>query len=352
VLLDYERYETRSKKKKKLRYVLFFFFLAGIGTGLYFVIAHFLFNTNPLEFLSFTSPVENSDSLWMKLVEAEEEQNKIADEISRTAPDKIDPLQKRLSVLEEEQKKTIEAILKLCDESLQLNPLNLRSLIYHGFASYYRAGYESSFENRVPYLNQSVVSLRRALLIANDEMKPQIFFMLGRIYFNKREFYYDLAQRYLEQAVNLGYKGIDTYEYLVLINDEWGNTEKSIEYLGRAYEENKNDIILFHLAKSYNKVNRPDDAKKLLVQILSTSKDRELLKECQFLLGEIDFDRADYKNAEKQYLDILKTDENSAEAHFRLALIFEKTGDYAHYRYELRRTLENDPGHSGARSRF
>jgi len=32
--------------------------------------------------------------------------------------------------------------------------------------------------------------------------------------------------------------------------------------------------------------------------------------------------------------------------------VLEKKGDYVGYRYELRRTLENDPGHSGARSRL
>ena len=48
----------------------------------------------------------------------------------------------------------------------------------------------------------------------------------------------------------------------------------------------------------------------------------------------------------------MNDDTNSAEAHFRLALIYEKLGDYARYRYELRLTLEKDRGHSGARSRL
>jgi tetratricopeptide (TPR) repeat protein len=333
MLLDYERYQVKSKKKKKLRLIIILLLILGAGVGVYFLITAVFFSAAPLPALMLLSPAENLRARWQEFLLADKSDQQGA---------------KR----EENEKKILDDILTLCDESLKGNSLDLQFLVYHGYASFYRARFESAFENQLPYFNQAVVSLRRALDVANEEMRPQLCYMLGKAYYNKRNYYYDLAAKYLEKALNLGYKGRDTYGYLVSVNDEWGNTEKAIDYLEQAYKDNQSDLYLFHLAKSYKKLNKTDEAADLLTKILRGSTDAELLREAKFLSGEIYFDKRDYRAAEKMYRDILKDDDNSAEAHFRLALIYEKISDYAQYRYELRRTLEKDPGHSGARSRL
>jgi tetratricopeptide (TPR) repeat protein len=332
MLLDYERYQRKSKIKKS-RLIVFFLLLASLAGGTIFLISRFVRDDKDFPSLTLRSPEQRLDDRWAELIR-----------IERTAA----PAEKR----EEDQKKVLDELLRLSGDYLKNNPLSLKALLYHGFGSFYRALYESSFEARLPYIDQSIVSERRALLLAGPGLRPQLSYMLGRAYYYKRNYYYDLAVRYLEQALKLGYKKADAYEYLVLMYDEWGNTEKSIGYLEQAYEERKSDLYLYYLAKCYKKVNRTAEAGELLNRVIAGSQDAELLKECKFLLGEILFDEANYAQAERLYRDILKTDENSAEAHFRLALILEKLGDYAQYRYELRLTLEKDPGHSGARGRL
>jgi tetratricopeptide (TPR) repeat protein len=334
MLLDYERYQRRSSKKK-YRIVVVILLLAAFGAGAFLLISQISRNNRFFDFLTFRSPEENLDRLWSELVRDEQA-----------------PRGAQAEKRDDERKKLLDEILRLSGEYLKDQPLSARGLIYHGYASFYRALNETSFDKQVPFLNQAVVSLRRALSNAGNEIRPQLSYMLGRVYFYKRSSYYDLAARYLEQALKLGYKKAEVFEYLVLVYNEWGATDKAISYLQQAYAEKRNGIYLFYLAKNYKKVNRTTEAREMLTRVMTDPVDAELLKECKFLLGEILFDQANYPQAEKLYRDIIATDENSAEAHFRLALIYEKLGDYAQYRYELRVTLEKDRGHSGARSRL
>ena len=253
---------------------------------------------------------------------------------------------------QEEKLTILTDLLEKSQALLADTPLDLRALVYHGYASYYRARFEHSFETRLPYYNQALVSLRRARIIADPTLEGQLAYMLGRIYFYKRDYFYDLAERYLEQAIHLGYKGQESYEYLVVINDAWGNAERSIEYLEKVLKERTDDMYLFRLAGNYWKVGRTEEAVRILEGIINRTDNENLGRECRFLLGEISFAAGKFSAAEAQYRSILEKDDDSAEAHFRLALIYEKKGDYVQYRYQLRRTLENDPGHSGARSRL
>jgi len=332
MLLDYERYQRKSPKKKS-RIILFLFLLTAFGLGTYFFVSAFFRNRKAFESLTMPSPEDRLDALWSKLIA-------------------VDRAPAQSAKREDDEKKVLDEILRLSGDLLKNRPLSLKPLLYHGYAAFYRALCESAFEKQLPYLNQSVVSQRRALLLAGGELKPQLCYMLGRAYFHKRSSYYDLAARYLEQALKLGYKRTDAYEYLVLVYNEWGVTDKAIGYLEKAYAENHDVLYLYYLAQSYQKVNRLAEARELLNRVKSEARDPELLKESRFLLGEILFQQGNYSQAERQYREILNDDGNSAEAHFRLALIYEKAGDYARYRYELRLTLEKDPGHSGARSRL
>ncbi len=330
MLLDYERYQ-RKKSKKKGRVFLILILVIAAGVGGYFLVTRVILHRDPFTPLAASGTRADLDTLWAEFVRLQ------GNDTDKNA---------------EDEKKLLDEILKQSENRLKTDPLAARILIFHGYASFYRALHEESFEARRPYLDQAVFSLRRSLASAGTSILPQLSYMLGRTYFFKREYYYDLAARYLEQALNLGYKKADVFEYLVLINTEWGHTEKSIEYLKRAYEDRQSDLYLFYLAKNYTKVKRGAEAAGILDKIIASTQDGELLRECKFLSGEILFDQGKFAQAEKRYRDILHSDPESAEAHYRLALIYEKSGDYAQYRYELRQTLEKDPGHSGARSRL
>lgn len=333
MVLDYERFQIRSKKRKSRRIIFVLLFFIGLLAGSYFFVSNVILKKPLIDVLFSAEPIEDLDSVWNSFVAAAKSQS----EDSQTA---------------EETAGILDEILSRTEIILKENPLDFRALVFHGYAAFYRSFHESTFSAQLVFFNRAILSIRRALLIAPQEMKAQLYYVLGKSYYFKREYYYDLAAKHLETALNLGYKEADTYEFLVLINEAWGNTETSIRFLELAYGEKKDELYLLHLAREYKKANRIDDAKKILSGLLETVKEPAMARECKFLLGEISFEQGDMTAAESLYRSILEADTNSAEAHFRLALILEKKGDYAAYRYELRRTLENDPGHSGARSRL
>src|SRR3989304_4392101 len=177
MLLDYERYQVKSKKRHKGRVVVLLLCLVVLGVGGYFLVSEVIIKIPFFQTLFFPAPAPDIDGLWTRFVVLK----------SGTGEEKP-PTEDELKLLNE--------VLARSEESLATHPLDLRSLVYHGYGLFYRASYETTFENKLSFYNQSLVSLRRALVVANDEIKPQIFYMLGKIYFYKRDFYYDLAERY------------------------------------------------------------------------------------------------------------------------------------------------------------
>lgn len=333
MILDYARFQLKNKRRKQRRLIIGLIFSLGFLIATYFFLSEIVFQKPLFEFIF---PPENKKSLpdlWQEyLIALTNNENK--------------PLNQEagLSLLEE--------IITLSNQILAKDPLNSEALVYHGYALFQRGTYEDKYESSLNYYNQALWSLRRAMLIVPSQLKAQLAYLLGRIYFAKRDFYYELSLKYLEMAFNLGYKEVDIYEHQYLIYEAWSDSAKAVEVLAKAYEQKKNDIYLFFLARSLKKLKQYSDAKEKLQALLAKTLEGPLLREARLLLGEVAFEEGDLALAEAIYRALLADEANLAEAHFRLALVLEKKGDYVGYRYELRRTLENDPGHSGARSRL
>jgi len=86
--------------------------------------------------------------------------------------------------------------------------------------------------------------------------------------------------------------------------------------------------------------------------IISKTKDNELLIESRLLLGTIYFDKKEYVKAKELYDQILNGSSESDKAHYQLALVYEKLGDYAKYRSELRKAYMLNPKNEDARHRL
>ncbi|MBN1523728.1 MAG: tetratricopeptide repeat protein [Spirochaetales bacterium] len=347
MILDYERYSSRKAKKKnryKAKIVIIFLFILLLLSGAYFFGFFSLFTTGTTAEAKIPAGY-SIEQIWNHV--PWNYQPWTIEENSQIPFRNI-----TLKFMQKTYVSLLNEIITQCDAILEEKPIDARALFYRGSAYYFLAHPQLPPETRQENLTQALISLRRARLSQTKKYTPEITYLLGKIYFHKKRYFYDCAIEYLEKSLELGYKGSDTYEYLAIAFEESGVIDRSIEYLLRAYSEDQKDIYLFFLAKYYAKSGDTKNAKEYLGQTLKLSKNIELQTEARFLLGELLFNERDYKNAEKLYKDILAENDTSAEAHFRLALVYEKYGDYAQYRYELRRTLENDPSHSGARNRL
>ena len=232
------------------------------------------------------------------------------------------------------------------------DPMNAEALMFHGFARFYQALGEFSMEDRLGFIDDSIISLRKARILENHPFPAKIEYVLGKAYYHKGKYYMDQAARFLESALEKGVDADDVYEYLGLTYGQLGRYERSAEYFETAVERNSSDLLYLTLAQTYYKLSRIPQAEEYLIRTINRTEDVSIEEKSRFLLGQIYIDKEDYLKAENQYNMILEKDPRSADAHFQLGEIYAELGDSIRARSEWRKALQIDPSHYGARLRY
>lgn len=245
-----------------------------------------------------------------------------------------------------------DEIITNCEGILATRPLDAQALVFRGFSYFYKAMSEAAQEERVGDLEESIVSLRRSTLQDRSPWPAERDYVLGKAYFHKGKYYYDLAIRYLEKALAQGYTNDDIYDYLGLAYTQLDRVDEGLKHFLAALEKNPTDLLLLTIAQTYLQLKNPGEAKGYLTRAVNKTEDPAVERKSRFLLGQIYFDQSDYFKSEKEYLDILGLDPQSADAHFYLGEIYQKMGDTVKARAEWRKTLGIDPAHYGARLRY
>jgi tetratricopeptide (TPR) repeat protein len=265
---------------------------------------------------------------------------------------KLKPEAEAQSLNELWQNRLYDELIARCDSRLQENPMETAALVYRGFAYFYKAVSEVTLEERIPFLDESIVSLRLSKLDADNPWIAETYYVLGKAYYHKGKFYYDLTLEYLQRALEAGYQREDVYDYLGLAATQLDRIEEGLEYFHKALEINPTDLLLLMIGKSYLQLERIDEAEEYLLRAVNKTEDSAVENTCRFLLGQLYFERQDYFKAENQYTEILALDQNSADAHYYLGEIYSKMNDPVRARAEWRKSLAIDPAHYGARLRY
>ncbi|MBI9108720.1 MAG: tetratricopeptide repeat protein [Spirochaetales bacterium] len=242
-----------------------------------------------------------------------------------------------------------ETINEKCEALLSIDPMNQKALIYNGFSYFYRGTSQFSLEEKIPLFDDALVNLRKALLICNDAIRGKVQYIIGKCYYQKGNFYSDLAIKYLEESVEAGYTGEDTYEYLGLLYSRLNKYQESADYYIKAIEGNPTDMLYLVLAQTYYQLGEIENAEEYLIWTLNKTADFSVEQKARYLLGNIFVEKKEYLKAEKEYRIILEKNNKAADAHYYLGDIYDKIGDSAKARYEWRKCLEIDSYHYGAR---
>jgi len=249
--------------------------------------------------------------------------------------------------------RSYQEIINRCDEYLAEDPLNGTFLCLKGFAAFYKADELGSAEERAPYLEQSIVSLRRARVSPNVVWATESEYVLGKAYFLKGKYYYDLAVRSLEQALAKGYKGDDSYEYLGAAYERLGDLRRGLENYLKAASEKPGDALYLTIAMVYYQLKDLGNAEEFFIRAKSQTDDPEVAKKSRSMLAGIYLDRSEFIKAEREYKDILTLDPEYADAYFGLGEVYRRSGgDQAQARAMYRKTLVLDPSHVGAKLRY
>ena len=258
----------------------------------------------------------------------------------------------QVNVLELWNNGSYDEILANGQEELKRLPLDPGTLIFSGFAAFHKGVAEVSVEKKLPLINQAIVSLRKALLLPNPPLQPEIHYILGKAYFHKGKFYADLAIRHLLKAQEMGYSASDMNEYLGLAYSLVGRFTEASEYFLKAVAKAPSDLLLWTLGQTYFQMQRYDDAVKYLGQSIDKTKDRALEQRCRFLLGEIYTKTKQFTEAQGEYEVILQKNPNSADAHFYLGEIALAQGNKTAARAEWVKAFKIDPLHFNANQRL
>ncbi len=258
----------------------------------------------------------------------------------------------QVSVLELWNNGAYDDILTNSKEELKKNPLEAGMLIFSGFANFHKGVAEDTIEKKLPLINQTVIDLRKALLLNNVPLQPEIHYILGKAYFHKGKYYADLAIFHLLKAQELGYTASDMNEYLGLSYSLVARFSEASTYFLKAVQSSPSDLLFWTLGQTYFQMQRYDDAVKYLRLSIAKTKSKPLEQRCRFLLGEIFTKTKQYDLAQAEYQTILNKNSNSADAHFYLGEIALAQGNKDLARTEWRRAFKIDPLHFNANQRL
>jgi tetratricopeptide (TPR) repeat protein len=245
-----------------------------------------------------------------------------------------------------------QSVYNDCSESLAVAPTDSYYLVMSGFSSFYLALSQVSDEEKVNYLNQSVSSLRKALLHPSFAMRTKIEYILGKAYYHLGYYFMDESVYYLEKVSKAHYGAKDTDEYLALAYAGLGENGKSLTSYQKCIEKNPTDGLYLAAADVLVKLNMLDMAQDYLNKAISLTKDAAIEERARFALASIYMQNKDYSLAEKQYSDIISKNDGQSDAYFQLGLIAEIGGDVALARSQWRKALKADPMNEAARNKL
>jgi tetratricopeptide (TPR) repeat protein len=258
----------------------------------------------------------------------------------------------QVSILELWNNGSYDEILQNSREQLKRTPLEAGMLIFSGFANFHKGVAEDTIEKKLPLINETVIDLRKALLLPNVPLQPEIHYILGKAYFHKGKYYADLAILHLLKAQQMGYSASDMNEYLGLSYSLVARFSDASTYFLKAVESTPSDLLFWTLGQTYFQMQRYDDAVKYLRQAIDKTKSKPLEQRCRFLLGEIFTKTKQFDLAQVEYQTILDKNPNSADAHFYLGEIALAQGNKDLARSEWRRAFKIDPLHFNANQRL
>jgi tetratricopeptide (TPR) repeat protein len=267
-------------------------------------------------------------------------------------PNDTNPASKS-SVVAAWSKGDIDTTLQLCRISLKKEPLDPFYLSFGGIAAFYSALGKPESEERQNLLVESIVDLRKSLVCGKPlPIKAQVEYVLGKAYYYEGQPWYDLAASFLASSQKDGYTAKDINEYLGIVYAGLGDNLKAVHYFEISLGKSASDLLLLTAAMSYKELGNTDREEALLHQIESLGKDAVVLQKARFMLGDIAIGKNDYVSAGKIFQSILDSDPGSADAWYRIGIVYSKSNDPIRARAAWRKALSLDPNNIEARKKL
>lgn len=237
-------------------------------------------------------------------------------------------------------------------EILQKHPIDGEVLALRGFSAYYFFVEQTDLSVGYLYLQDSISSLRKALLRLPDSEKPKVYYVLGKAYYQQGYYYADLALKYLNLADQAGFVASDLSEFRGMTARLLNDHTTAISAFSGALDHQTSDLLLCALAESYTEIGDTQNAKLYFHEAIEKTNDILLELKCRYLLGSIFLHEGNIEKAKNEFLLILEKDENFADAHYGMGLVYEAENDIIKARSEWRQAIRINPLHSDTRKKL
>jgi tetratricopeptide (TPR) repeat protein len=261
------------------------------------------------------------------------------------------------AILADWQKRDWDKVLADCTVSLESKSLDPFYLGFAGLSAYYKASELPDGEEKNGLVDRCIVYLRKTLVVTESGRggripRAEMKYVLAKAYYAKGSSYFDSVVKWMEASLSDGYLGDDSREYLAVAYAGLGNSEKAVENFELALKRHRTDLLLIAAGKAYIDEGKSDRAEALLLEALSRSHDVLAREKCRFTLAQIYELRGETAKAQDQIELVIGENPESADAHYRLGLIYQKLGDAVRARAEWRRAVSIDPMHVAARQKL
>ncbi|MCL2410824.1 MAG: tetratricopeptide repeat protein [Treponema sp.] len=245
-----------------------------------------------------------------------------------------------------------ERAFEISSNLLFERPVDYYLLKINGFSAYQLGISQINHQDMLPFINQSIFSLRKALI--HNKKDPAVYYILGKAYGYKGPKYADLVVRYLERALYLHHEAADIPEFLGLAFAALGDYRSSVAAFSQSFipGQIQSDNLLLAIARSYMAMEEYSMAVSYLTLCIENSNDSLSVVIARLMLAEIYIILREYARAEHHLLTIINETGENAEARFQLGELYNLQGDTTRARFEWRMAYRQNPAHAGARARL
>ncbi len=260
---------------------------------------------------------------------------------------------KKTVILDAWQARDYQGVYHACNASLEYEPLDSFYLTFKGFSIFYIGISEVDGELRLQAMDETIFSLRKALVNENLPLLDMVNYVLGKAYYYKGFEYFDDALVAFDNAISAGLNSPDIWEYMALASQELGFFDNAIAYFQKALQfQPESAELMMAASKTYFAVKNLPEAERLAQAAIFKTSDEFIAEQAQFLLVTIYENSNRYQNA-MLILDKLKLiNPNSADVFYHEGIIFSLGGDAIKARASWRKAVAIDPMHAGARQKL
>jgi tetratricopeptide (TPR) repeat protein len=168
---------------------------------------------------------------------------------------------------------------------------------------------------------------------------------LGKAYFHRGRYFFDMTVFHLRQALQLGEQGGDIYEYLGVAYRDLGDFDQSVHYFEQAIEIQPNAMYAVAIAEMLAGEERYEEAQGYVETARELPGAGTLTDRIDLVAARALRESGQYEAALRVYDTVLERNQNVAEAHFGKGETFLAMGTRDRARYEWREAVRLNPNH-------